>query len=151
MSFIITLAVFVIAALLLVAYARKMQEGGFTTQELRLVRIRAVWVVVLIVVLAIVASSIVVVPVGSRLVVYNLMTKSFRSPLPFGYGFVLPVINERTMYDIRTQEYTMSAIVQEGQIARSDSIEVLSSDGLKIGLDITVLFHRDAFYNKSKY
>jgi prohibitin 2 len=143
MSGFLTLVVVVIGLVLVAAYARKMQQGGFTASELAALRWRA-WVIgILVVLVVILASSIVVVPVGERLVVFNRFTKSFSEPLNAGYGLVLPGIFEREFYSIKTQEYTMSGIVEEGQVARSDSIQVLSSDGLKMDLDITVLYHLD--------
>lgn len=136
----ITILVLLIAFGILAAYGRKMQQGGFTQQELKQLTSRAWMVGTLVVVILVLASSIVSVPVGERMVVYNLMTRSFREPLKPGYGLVLPIINERILYDVRTQVYTMSGIVQEGNVPRADSIEVLSSDGLKMDLDITVQY-----------
>jgi regulator of protease activity HflC (stomatin/prohibitin superfamily) len=42
--------------------------------------------------------------------------------------------------DVRTQTYTMSAIHDEGQLDRDDAIEVLTSDGLTLKLEITVQY-----------
>jgi prohibitin 2 len=144
MSGFITILVLLIAFGLLVAYMRKMQQGGFTRTELRQLAARG-WVGgILLVVLILFATSIVAVPVGERLVVYNLMTRSFRQPLEPGYGIVLPIINERVKYDVRTQVYTMSGIVQEGNVPRADAIKVLSEDGLEMNLDITVQYRLDS-------
>lgn len=139
----ITIVALVIVFALAAAYARKMQQGGFTQAEIASMTRRG-WIVgILLVAVLFLASSIVTVAVGERMVVYNLLTRGFRTPLVPGYGFVLPVINERILYDVRTQVYTMSGIVQEGNIPRADSIEVLSSDGLKMELDITVQYRLD--------
>jgi regulator of protease activity HflC (stomatin/prohibitin superfamily) len=128
---------------LLAAYVRKMQQGGFTRSELRQLATRG-WIGgILLVLVILLVSSVVVVPVGESLVVYNLFTHRFSKPLTAGYRLVLPGVYERQMYNLKTQEYTMSGIVEEGQVARSDSIQVLSSDGLKMDLDITVLYHLD--------
>jgi len=143
MTGLITIVLIIAAAMVATAYARKMQQGGFTKLELKQLQTRGVTGGIILVVLIVLASSIVSVPVGQRMVVYNLATRSFRKPLEPGFGLVLPLINERILYDVRTQDYTMSSIVQEGQVARADSIQVLSSDGLKMDLDITVLFHAD--------
>ena len=139
----ITIVALVIVFALAAAYARKMQQGGFTQAEIASMTQRGWMVGILLVVVLFLASSIVTVPVGERMVVYNLLTRGFRTPLVPGYGFVLPVINERILYDVRTQVYTMSGIVQEGNVPRADSIEVLSSDGLKMDLDITVQYRLD--------
>jgi regulator of protease activity HflC (stomatin/prohibitin superfamily) len=42
--------------------------------------------------------------------------------------------------DIRTQAYTMSATHTEGQVKGDDAIEVLTSDGLTLKLEITVQY-----------
>jgi len=143
MSGFLTLLVILGAVLLAASYARKMQQGGFTEAEQRALWQRGAVGGVLLVIVIIIASSIVVVPVGDNMVVYNLITSRFSKPLQPGYHLVLPVINERVMYDMRTQVYTMSGIIQEGDVMRADSIEVLSSDGLKMDLDITVQYRID--------
>ena len=74
----LTLLVIVGGALLLAAYARKLQQGGFTKTELDQLKSRAIWITLLVIVIAVLASSIVVVPVGQRMVVFNLLTKGFR-------------------------------------------------------------------------
>ncbi len=43
-------------------------------------------------------------------------------------------------FDIRTQNYTMSSVQDEGQQAGDDAIRVLSADGLEISMDVTVLY-----------
>jgi regulator of protease activity HflC (stomatin/prohibitin superfamily) len=42
--------------------------------------------------------------------------------------------------DVRTQAYTMSATHNEGQVKGDDAIEVLTSDGLTLKLEITVQY-----------
>lgn len=44
------------------------------------------------------------------------------------------------MYNTKTQDYTMSGVVEEGQLPRADRINTVTSEGLYVGLDITVLF-----------
>ena len=139
LTFIAVIALFAVLA----AYARKMQQGGFTKSEIQSLTQRAVTGGILLVIVIIIATSIVTVPVGQRLVVFNYFTQQASKPMSFGYHLVLPVIFERHLYDVRTQVYTMSGIVDEGDIARADSIEVLSSDGLKMDLDITVQYKID--------
>lgn len=143
MSGILTLLVVVIIFAIAAAYARKVQQGGFTQAEISGLSQRAVVGGILLLIFILIASSIVSVPVGQRMVVYNLITKSFRTPVQPGYALVLPVVNERIMYDVRTQVYTMSGVAMEGNLPRSDAIEVLSSDGLKMDLDITVQYRLD--------
>jgi regulator of protease activity HflC (stomatin/prohibitin superfamily) len=55
----------------------------------------------------------------------------------------LHVINplfDITTFDIQTQNYTMSAVNNEGQKEGDDAIRVLSSDGLEVTIDLSVLY-----------
>jgi len=44
------------------------------------------------------------------------------------------------LFDIQTQNYTMSGVSSEGQKEGDDAIRVLSSDGLEVTIDISVLY-----------
>jgi regulator of protease activity HflC (stomatin/prohibitin superfamily) len=59
--------------------------------------------------------------------------------LPSGLSIVNP-LSQVEIFDIKTQNYTMSAIHDEGDKNGDDAIRVLSADGLEVTLDITVLF-----------
>jgi regulator of protease activity HflC (stomatin/prohibitin superfamily) len=43
-------------------------------------------------------------------------------------------------FDKRTQNYTMSGVAAEGEVTGDDAIRVLTSDGLEVVLDLTVLY-----------
>jgi regulator of protease activity HflC (stomatin/prohibitin superfamily) len=45
-----------------------------------------------------------------------------------------------TLLSVRTEEYTMSSVVGEGQRQQADPITALTSEGLNLNLDITVFF-----------
>jgi regulator of protease activity HflC (stomatin/prohibitin superfamily) len=60
--------------------------------------------------------------------------------LESGLSVVNPFIDV-TNVDIRTQNYTMSGIHDEGKKSGDDAIRVLSSDGLELIVDLTVLYH----------
>jgi regulator of protease activity HflC (stomatin/prohibitin superfamily) len=45
-----------------------------------------------------------------------------------------------TVFDVQTQNYTMSAIHGEGAQEGDDAIRVLSNDGLEVIIDLTVLY-----------
>lgn len=135
--------ILIIAVVILATMAKRIQDGSISPFEVARWQRRIPWIIGGVLVLALIAASIVVVPVGHRVVAYNYVTKAFAEPLQQGYNMVLPLIYEKTDYDVRTQVYTMSGVVQEGNVQRADSIEVLSSDGLKMDLDITVRYHVD--------
>jgi regulator of protease activity HflC (stomatin/prohibitin superfamily) len=56
-----------------------------------------------------------------------------------GLNMVNPLVDVTT-FDIRTQNYTMSAVHNEGNKDGDDAIRVLSADGLEVVIDLSVLF-----------
>lgn len=56
-----------------------------------------------------------------------------------GLNLVNPLCSVKT-FDVKTQNYTMSAIQDEGEKRGDDAIHILSSDGLEVTMDITVLY-----------
>jgi len=56
-----------------------------------------------------------------------------------GLHFVNPLLEIRKI-DTKTQNYTMSGIHDEGQKSGDDAIRVLTSDGLEVTIDLTVLY-----------
>ncbi len=56
-----------------------------------------------------------------------------------GLSFVNPLITVEKM-DVKTQSYTMSSSKEEGPIKGDDAISTLSSDGLTLKLDVTILY-----------
>jgi len=59
--------------------------------------------------------------------------------LESGLHVVNPLL-DITPFDIQTQNYTMSAIHDEGLKEGDDAIRVLSNDGLEVVIDLTVLY-----------
>jgi regulator of protease activity HflC (stomatin/prohibitin superfamily) len=59
--------------------------------------------------------------------------------LESGLNFKNPLV-EVVRFDKRTQNYTMSGVQAEGEIAGDDAIRVLSADGLEVIIDLTVLY-----------
>jgi regulator of protease activity HflC (stomatin/prohibitin superfamily) len=56
-----------------------------------------------------------------------------------GLHFINPLMEVQKM-DIKTQNYTMSAVKDEGAKEGDDAIRVLTSDGLEVVIDLTVLY-----------
>jgi len=56
-----------------------------------------------------------------------------------GLNLVNPLV-EVTTFDVKTQNYTMSAVHDEGSKAGDDAIRILTSDGLEVTIDLSVLF-----------
>ncbi len=59
--------------------------------------------------------------------------------LPEGLRVKNPFASVRMM-SVRTETYTMAAAVDEGTLRRADAITALSSDGLRMPLDVTVAY-----------
>ncbi len=59
--------------------------------------------------------------------------------LESGLHIINPLL-DITDFDIQTQNYTMSAIHDEGDKEGDDAIRVLSNDGLEVVIDLTVLY-----------
>ena len=59
--------------------------------------------------------------------------------LESGLHFINPLYEVEKM-DVKTQNYTMSAVHDEGQLKGDDAIRVLTADGLEVTIDLTVLY-----------
>jgi len=86
----------------------------------------------------IVLSAIAMVPAG-HVGVPVLFGKVQPGHLGEGLHLINPLLEVQKM-SVRTEAYTMSSIGREGQLRGDDSITVLSKDGLRMPLDITVQY-----------
>jgi regulator of protease activity HflC (stomatin/prohibitin superfamily) len=59
--------------------------------------------------------------------------------LPSGLHFVNPLLEIEKM-DVKTQNYTMSGVHDEGNKGGDDAMRVLTADGLEVLIDLTVLY-----------
>ncbi len=59
--------------------------------------------------------------------------------LQSGLNFVNPLVDVKII-DIKTQNYTMSGVHDEGAVTGDDAIRVLTADGLEVSIDLTVLY-----------
>ncbi|MFQ3575604.1 MAG: prohibitin family protein [Cytophagales bacterium] len=84
-------------------------------------------------------SSFIVQVDAGKLGVKKLFGKVQNDVLESGLHFVNPLV-EVVTFDIRTQNYTMSGVHDEGNTRSDDAIKVLSADGLEVIVDLTVLF-----------
>ncbi|MCC6459717.1 MAG: prohibitin family protein [Saprospiraceae bacterium] len=72
--------------------------------------------------------------------VQTLFGKVQTGVLTEGLNVVNPLVNV-VHYDVRTQNYTMSAVHDEGDNQGDDAIRVLAADGLEVVIDLSVLYH----------
>lgn len=71
--------------------------------------------------------------------VQKLFGKVSNSTLESGLNVINPLV-EVVTFDIRTQNYTMSGVKDEGDKSGDDAIRVLTADGLEVVIDLTVLY-----------
>ncbi len=71
--------------------------------------------------------------------VQTLFGKVQNRVLEGGLHLVNPLV-DITNFDVKTQNYTMSGVHDEGDKVGDDAIRVLTADGLEVVIDLTVLF-----------
>jgi len=71
--------------------------------------------------------------------VQKLFGKVNNNILESGLNVINPLV-EVVTFDVRTQNYTMSGVHDEGDKSGDDAIRVLSADGLEVVIDLTVLY-----------
>src|SRR5690349_1563765 len=91
-----------------------------------------------IILLGLFTSTVVQIDAG-QVGVQTLFGKVQPRILESGLNIVNPLV-EVNEFDIKTQNYTMSRVHDEGQKEGDDAIRVLSSDGLEVVIDLTVLY-----------
>lgn len=93
---------------------------------------------IVVIVLGIITASFKVIEPG-QVGVQTLFGKVQNNVLESGPHFVNPFVNI-TDFSVQTQNYTMSAKSGEGQVEGDDAIKVLSSDGLEVTIDLSILY-----------
>lgn len=95
-------------------------------------------IAVLLVVAGILSKSIIQINPG-QIGVKALFGKVQNDVLTSGLHFINPFVEVRRL-DVKTQNYTMSGIHDEGAKASDDAIRILTADGLEVTIDLTVLY-----------
>jgi len=95
-------------------------------------------IAVLLIVIGIMIKCTVQINAG-QVGVKTLFGKVQNDILSSGLHFVNPFV-EIERLDIKTQNYTMSGVHDEGAQQGDDAIRVLTSDGLEVTIDLTVLY-----------
>lgn len=98
--------------------------------------IKSVGIIVIILGLSI--ASVVQVEPG-QVGVQKLFGKVNNNILESGLNVINPLV-QVVMFDVRTENYTMSGVNDEGNKPGDDAIRVLSADGLEVIVDLTVLY-----------
>jgi len=92
----------------------------------------------LIIIAGIMTKCIVQINAG-QIGVKTLFGKVQNDVLGSGLHFINPFLEIRRL-DVKTQNYTMSGVHDEGQKSADDAIRVLTADGLEVTIDLTVLY-----------
>lgn len=85
----------------------------------------------------------IVIDPGEKAVIFNKATGTLRVTPNEGFYFLVPLIEEPTVYDMKARTYTMSIAQLEGEIKGDDSLQALTADGQIVLLDISVRYHPD--------
>lgn len=96
------------------------------------------WAGIGIMIIGLLIASIVQIEAG-QVGVKSLFGKVQNEILKSGLHFINPMMKVSRL-DIKTQNYTMSGQHDEGVSTADDAIRVLTSDGLEVTIDLTVLF-----------
>ncbi|RNL51169.1 prohibitin family protein [Pedobacter jejuensis] len=104
------------------------------TRYSKLIRIAGI----IIILLGASLSMFKVIPAG-QVGVKTLYGKVDNDVLFSGLNVINPLV-EVTTFDVKTQNYTMSAVHDEGNKVGDDAIRILTSDGLEVTIDLSVLF-----------
>jgi regulator of protease activity HflC (stomatin/prohibitin superfamily) len=113
---------------------------SFMSQNAQLAKFKPVGRIVglLFIVLGIITSCFVQINAGN-IGIKSLFGNIQKDVLSSGLHFVNPLYNI-TKLDVKTQNYTMSGVHDEGDRQGDDAIRVLTSDGLEVTIDLTVLY-----------
>lgn len=98
--------------------------------------VRSVGIVVVLLGLALSAFKVIA---PGKVGVQTLFGQVQDQVLPSGLHIINPLVDV-TLFNIQTQNYTMSAKSSEGQVEGDDAIRVLSSDGLEVTIDLSILY-----------
>jgi regulator of protease activity HflC (stomatin/prohibitin superfamily) len=91
-----------------------------------------------IILIGIVITSVIQIDAG-EVGVKKLFGKVQKDVLGSGLHFINPLLEIHKL-DIKTQNYTMSGVHDEGTRSADDAIRVLTSDGLEVTIDLSVLY-----------
>lgn len=120
-------------------------RGGQAVKAPRLTRPGRFWGSLLgaLVAYRVLAASILVLPGAHIACLYDPLRGGIQDrTIPEGLQFI-PPWSRAQVFSVQTQEYTMSIASHEGAVIGDDSIKCETNEGLKVLLDVTVLFHVD--------
>jgi regulator of protease activity HflC (stomatin/prohibitin superfamily) len=93
---------------------------------------------IIVILIGLFIASVVQVEPG-QVGVQKLFGKVNNRILESGLNVINPLVKV-VLFDVRTENYTMSGVTDEGSKMGDDAIRVLSADGLEVIVDLTVLY-----------
>lgn len=127
------MAIFILGILVLIA-AFALQKNYQFSRYANILR----GIAVLLMLIGILLKCIVQIDAG-QVGVKSLFGKVQNDILSSGLHFINPFVEIQRL-DIKTQNYTMSGVLDEVAQQGDDAIRVLTSDGLEVTIDLTVLY-----------
>lgn len=115
----------IVLGVALIAQARQLARPGARTAGVASIVVGAA--------VAFLSFAFVVIPAGNVGVLFNVFGGVQDDELGEGFHIVIPALQQVTVYDVRQQEITLAT-------ATGDHINARSSEGLDIGVDVTVLY-----------
>lgn len=98
----------------------------------------AAWLMAALLIITIISNSFYSVNSGN-IGVEKLFGKVLDERIPEGLNTINPFVEVEEM-TLRTQSYTMSSVTNEGQVKGNDAIDIITSDGLTVTVELSVLF-----------
>ena len=127
--------ILLIIGLILVLIGRTLKNRN---EELRGVGNGLFWGGLVLGIFGLLWSSVKQIDAG-KIGVQSLFGKVQAQVLPSGLNLINPLMDVMEL-DIKTQNYTMSGVHDEGVKEGDDAIRVLTADGLEVTIDLTVLY-----------
>jgi Membrane protease subunits, stomatin/prohibitin homologs len=109
-----------------------------TMPNLHVYKSKIITAAILVFLILLIAASVVQIEPG-MVGVQKLFGKVSNNTLESGLNIINPLVKV-VMFDIKTENYTMTGVNDEGAIRGDDAIRVLSADGLEVIVDLTVLY-----------
>jgi len=122
----------VIAFIVGISFSRSNNELTRFTNPLRIVG-------VVMILIGVLTSCVIQIDAG-QVGVKKLFGKVQDDVLSSGLNFINPLMEVEKL-DVKTLNYTMSGVHDEGMKTGDDAIRVLTADGLEVTIDLSVLYH----------
>lgn len=84
-----------------------------------------------------------VVQPGYEAVIFNRLIGVEAVPRQEGIHLLIPVLQFPTLYDVRTQTYSMASQSEDRNLKTNDSLTALTADGQRVDLDVSVRYRLD--------